>query len=223
MNETPQDVLNLLRISDSFFPLGSFTVSQGMEQLVADRHWNKKDLAVILQAYLGKIWESFDLQVFFLALAAARSGDLGIIAELDDLCYAAKLSEENRSAVQRMGANLAEAIPFAPHSSGWVFRERIREGRAKGMYPVTLALAAETLHLQDQGGLSLIYVNLMEVVASLVRMAEIDYLEAQQVMEEVIRGIDPCVKGLADLHQSYPLVDIAMMRHETSQHRMFIS
>ena len=64
---------------------------------------------------------------------------------------------------------------------------------------------------------------LMEVVASLVRMAEIDYLEAQRVMAEVIQGLKPAVGGAQDISQSFPAADIASMRHEASKSRMFIS
>ena len=223
MNGPAGDVLNLIRISDTFFPLGSFTVSQAMEQVVADRFWRKEELAAILRVYVDKIWESFDFTVFSLALEAARSEDLSQIVELDNLCYASKLSEENRNAMQKMGVNLAEAIQFSENSFGSTFKHCIQDGRTHGMYPVVLAVVSIRMNFGSLGGLSLIYVNLMEVVASLVRMAEIDYLEAQNVMEEVIERIDPRIKGIADIHQSYPLVDIASMRHEISQHRMFIS
>lgn len=223
MSDRSGEVLNLLRISDTFFPLGSFTVSQGMEQLVAEHNWSKGELVPILRAYLDKIWKSFDLQMFSLALEAALTDDLERIMELDDLCYASKLSMENRVAMMKMGTNLAEAIAFPENTLGSVFKQRIHDEQAHGMYPVVLALVSRTLSLNEQGGLSLIYVNLMEVIASLVRMAEIDYLEAQQVMSQIIRDIVLRPTGIADLHQSYPLVDIASMRHELSQYRMFIS
>lgn len=223
MSGTPGDLLNLLRISDTFFPLGSFTVSQAMEQLVAERAWRKEDLVPILCTYMDKIWESFDLQIFLLALEAARVNDPERIGELDDLCYASKLSEESRNAMTKMGTNLAEAIEFPENTLGSVFKQRIHDGQAHGMYPIVLALVSRTLAIDEQGGLSLVYVNLMEVIASLVRMAEIDYIEAQQVMSRVIKDIEIQPSGIADLHQSYPFVDIASMRHELSQHRMFIS
>jgi urease accessory protein UreF len=91
------------------------------------------------------------------------------------------------------------------------------------MYPVMLALASHALDLGEQGGISLIYVNMTEVVASLVRMAEIDYLQAQDVMKDVVRGMNLEPGKLQDSAQSFPLLDIAAMRHETNNHRMFIS
>ncbi|HUH78664.1 MAG TPA: urease accessory UreF family protein [Methanoregula sp.] len=223
MVDMPENVLNLIRISDTFFPLGSFTVSQGMEQFVADNLFRKGRTGEILGACLEKVWKPFDYQIFRHALAAARDGDFATLLELDDLCYAAKIAEESRTAMEKMGRNLAVVTGFARESPGARFAALVEEKRAHGMYPVMLALASEALGLGEQGGISLIYVNMTEVIASLVRMAEIDYLQAQDLMKDGVRGMSLDVRGLSDSAQSFPLLDIAAMRHETNNHRMFIS
>jgi urease accessory protein len=219
----PEKTLNLIRISDTFFPLGSFTVSQGMEQIVADNLFLRDRTGDLLAAYIRKVWKPFDYQIFCHALDAARDDDLGRILELDELCYAAKIAEESRTAMERMGRNLAVVTEFEKNSSGDTFKSLIGEGKARGMYPVMLALASHAMDLGEQGGISLIYVNMTEVVASLVRMAEIDYLQAQDVMREGVRGMNLEPGKLPDSAQSFPLLDIAAMRHETNNHRMFIS
>jgi len=219
----PEEVLNLIRISDTFFPLGSFTVSQGMEQFVADNLFRKDRTGDLLAAYIKKVWKPFDYQIFCHAFAAARDNDLDRLIALDELCYAAKIAEESRTAMEKMGRNLAVVMEFEKNSTGDTFKSLIGERKARGMYPVMLALASHALGLGEQGGISLIYVNMTEVVASLVRMAEIDYLQAQDVMRDGIRGLNLTAGILPDSAQSFPLLDIAAMRHETNNHRMFIS
>jgi urease accessory protein UreF len=54
-------------------------------------------------------------------------------------------------------------------------------------------------------------------------MAAIDYIEAQNVMTKRIAGIKLSIDDQRDLNQSFPLIDIASMRHELNQNRMFIS
>jgi urease accessory protein UreF len=54
-------------------------------------------------------------------------------------------------------------------------------------------------------------------------MAEIDYLQAQDVMRDGVREMNLEPGKLPDSAQSFPLLDIASMRHETNTHRMFIS
>ena len=78
-------------------------------------------------------------------------------------------------------------------------------------------------NFKELGALSLLYVNMMEVIASLVRMGIIDYIEAQEILSNATKSIQANRLKLADLHQSFPLADIASMRHELSQSRMFMS
>jgi len=220
---TPEEILNLIRISDTFFPLGSFTVSQGMEQLVADGLFDKGRFPGMARAYLEKIWMSFDFQIFSHSREAYRNQDMGTFIRLDRLCHASKITEENRAAMAKTGRNLAEAVHFGEGTPGARYKDMITGGETPGMYPVVLAAVSAEMNLGEQGGFSLIYVNLMEVTASLVRMAEIDYLEAQRVMAGVIQGLKPAVGGAQDISQSFPAADIASMRHEASKSRMFIS
>ena len=63
----------------------------------------------------------------------------------------------------------------------------------------------------------------MEVIASLVRMGIIDYIEAQQILINSVKSIQVKSLKLTDLHQTFPLADIASMRHELSPSRMFMS
>lgn len=219
----PEKLLNLIRISDTFFPMGSFTVSQGMEQLVAENLVPKEKLSKAIYTYLEKIWKSFDFQIFSHSLKAAQENDIEMLVKLDDICYASKIAEENRTAIVKMGFNLISAINFEQNSLGASYKELVEGERTHDTYPVVLAVVSKEMGLGEQGGISLIYANLIEVIASLVRMATIDYIEAQNVMSERIKGIELKIKQLGDINQSFPLVDIALMRHEVNQSRMFIS
>jgi urease accessory protein len=223
MTKKEEKLLNLIRISDTFFPIGSFTVSQGMEQLVADDSFTKEGLREVMQCYIDKIWRSFDLPIFHLAREAAQNKDWDGLMLIDELCFASKIAEEGRVAMTKMGSNLLKAMEFKPGTPGDQYKKQVEEGRTPGMYPVALAMAAGELGIEDQGAVSLIYVNLMEITASLVRMAEIDYLEAQRIVSGGIKGLDLGLKSIADISQSYVLVDIASMRHELNDRRMFIS
>ncbi len=223
MSKKEERLLNLIRISDTFFPIGSFTVSQGMEQLVADASFTKDDLKDVLQCYMEKIWKSFDLPMFRISLEAAQKENLDKVLAIDELCFASKIAEEGRDAMAKMGSNLLKVIEFEPGALGSRYRSQVEEGKTPGMYPVVLAITANELGIAEQGAVSLIYINLIEITASLVRMAEIDYLEAQRIMAEGIKGLDLGGKDLRDVSQSYVLIDIASMRHERNNSRMFIS
>jgi len=216
-------LLNLLRISDTFFPMGSFAMSQGMEQIVNDNLAPKEKLAGLIKTYLEKIWKSFDLGIFHNALQAVEAGDIEGLKKMDEICYSSKIAEENRTAIVKMGNSMMNAVDFDEGHIGKTYKRMVKEGAAHGTYPVALALTSNQFSLKELGAISLMYVNLMEVTASLVRMGIIDYIEAQMLLRETVRSIQLGPLKLCDFHQSFPLADIASMRHELSQSRMFMS
>ncbi len=188
MTQKEEKLLNLIRISDTFFPIGSFTISQGMEQLIADGPFAKDGLKKVVQCYMEKIWNSFDLPMFQFALEAIQKEDLDRLMLIDELCFASKIAEEGRDAMAKMGSNLLKVMEFEPGTPVMIIRSWSKK-KTPGMYPVALAMAAYELEIADQGAVSLIYVNLIEITASLVRMAEIDYLEAQRIVAEGIKRL----------------------------------
>lgn len=223
MKEMPEKLLNLIRISDTFYPMGSFTISQGMEQVVGEDLLPKEKFSETIHTYLEKVWKTFDFQIFSYSLEAAQRNDLRTLLKLDDICYASKIAEENRTAIVKMGTNLLSAMDFEKDGLGASYKKLVQQEKAHGTYPVALAVASKKMGLGHRGGISLIYVNLIEVIASLVRMAAIDYIEAQNMMTRRIAGIKLDIDELRDLSQSFPLIDIASMRHESNPNRMFIS
>jgi urease accessory protein UreF len=100
----------------------------------------------------------------------------------------------------------------------------LKQDKTYGTYPIVAALVSYELGLQDLGAVSLVYVNLMEIVAALVRMGVIDYMKAQEILSRKIQNLNLHVNDqLSDLSQSFPIADIASMRHESSHTRMFMS
>lgn len=218
-----EKLLNLIRVSDTFFPIGSFAVSQGMEQVINENLVPKAKLGKAINVYLEKIWKNFDLQIFSHALKATKAADIKTLSKIDEICYSAKITEENRTAMTRMGHNMISASEFKQSSTGATYKNLIKQDKVRGTYPVVLAVVSHELGLNDLGAISLIYVNLMEVIASLVRMGHIDYIEAQRFLEENIKSINIVTAEICDFNQSFPMIDIASMRHEISPNRMFIS
>lgn len=210
-------------MSDSFFPMGSFTMSQGMEQVINENLLPREKVAKIINIYLEKIWKTFDIGIFYKALEAIEKKDIELLKKIDEICYCSKVTEENRSAIVKMGRSMMKATEFKEDSIGTTYKDLINADAVYGTYPVVLALASNQFSYKDLGGLSLLYVNLMEVIASLVRMGIIDYIEAQKILSNAITSIETKPLKLSDLHQSFPLADIASMRHELSPSRMFMS
>jgi urease accessory protein len=200
-------------------------MSQGVEQFVEEGLLGQVPPDKLLNAFLNKVWMSSDLRIFHLALQAARSADMSELSKLDRICYVSKIPEESRNSTTKMGRALLNAASSARENSlSGQIRKLADGGEIAGVYPVCLAVVATELKLDEYGAVSLIYVNLMEIVAALVRLGEMDYIRAQQILHESISRIEiEDVKPLADLSQSFPVIDISSMAHESSKSRMFSS
>ena len=198
-------------------------MSQGLEQIINDELIPKERLKCLIEAYLERVWKSFDHGIFNNALKAACTDDIEMLNKLDEICFSSKIAEENRTAIIKMGNSMLNALDFDEGSIGKKYKDLVKAGKGHGTYPVVLALASNHFDLKDLGGISLMYVNLMELTASLVRMGVIDYMEAQKLLEDIMKSFNLNQLVPCDFHQSFPLADIASMRHETSQSRMFMS
>lgn len=220
MNTRTDSLMNLMRISDSFFPIGSFTTSQGIEQFVADRLVNSENLVSVLEAYVNNIWSSLEVPVFREALEAVESNDLERLVNADHVCYASKLAKESRESSVKIGNNLLKMTGSS--ELGSKFRNYVGDHKSPGTYPAVLAVLSDELEIGASGEVSLLYVNLMEIAAAMVRMGEIDYLAAQEAVQRVIDSV-PTPPPFGEEYQSFPLADIESMRHECSNNRMFMS
>ncbi len=221
MEETKK-YLSLLRLSDTFFPLGSFAMSQGMEELVSEHIFEKQKIPEVISLYLEKIWKTYDYKIFKMALEKARTQDIEGLIDLDNLCYVSKLTEESRFAMIKMGKGLLTALLLQQGTLAYKYKEMIGKGTSPGTYPVALAIVSEEMGLGELGAISLIYINLMEVIASLVRMGYIDYIEAQNILSKIISKLTLNFDS-TEISQSFPAVDIFSMRHELNPNRMFIN
>ena len=148
-----QILLNLLRMSDSFFPMGSFTMSQGMEQVINEDLFPKEKVIKAIHIYLEKVWKSFDVDIFYHALDAITKKDVDVLK----ICYCSKVAEESRLSIVKMGRGMVNAIEFDKDSMGEDYKQQIKSDQAYGTYPVVLALVSFQFGFKDLGALSLLY------------------------------------------------------------------
>ena len=174
----------------------------------------------VLEAYVNNVWSSLEVPVFREALEAVEADDLERLINADHVCYASKLAEESRDSSVKIGNNLLKMTGSS--ELGSKFRNYVDDHKSPGTYPAVLAVLSHELEIGSSGEVSLLYVNLMEIAAAMVRMGEIDYLAAQEAVQHVIDSV-PTPPPFGEEYQSFPLADIESMRHEYSNNRMFMS
>lgn len=218
---TMRDAEKLLRLQTLLspaFPIGAFSYSHGLEQAIADGAVaDRLSVADWLEALLqhGSAWN--DAVLFAQAFAACR--DEAALNELADLGVALASSSERQYEGLALGAAFVEGAAQMGADCA-AMPERVPYGVAAGMI-----CGRESMDLQAALALFLqsFSANLVAVAQRLVPLGQSDALKVLAGLEPVHAEIATraMAAGLDDLGGAAFASDIAAMRHETLQPRIF--
>ncbi|MBM3518575.1 MAG: urease accessory protein UreF [Alphaproteobacteria bacterium] len=216
-------LLAALQHGDSFFPSGAVSFSWGLETLAADGAVrDAADVAGFITGQLRHRWASCDRPAL---LRAYRAGDdLDAVAALDRELEALALARELREGSRRSGRALlgVHSRLGTPNAAG--YRDRVLAGDSPGHAPAVQGLvwhgagltadaaAAVSLHAFSAG-----------LLGAALRLGLVNHIEVQHI----IAALRPSAAALlaepepARLMAFSPAADIAMMRHEVQDSRLF--
>ena len=110
---------NILQISDSLFPIGSYAHSYGLETYTQQNLVHNVDTARIFVENTLQYSTLYNDAAFVkLSYYASEKGDFNAIVSLDDLITATKSASESRKASQKLGMRFMKmGIEFELDSS----------------------------------------------------------------------------------------------------------
>lgn len=227
MNEI--NFLKLLQSVDAFFPIGAFTLSNGLEDYVLrDRIATALDLSRYLNGFL-EVFPCNDLGI--LSLAYRHAGDRAYLLRLDNLAQAMKCAKEVRLGSGRLGSRYVKAREAMGDCTGellW-YKEQIKEKKALGFLPVALGLYGAGLQFPQEELLVMYgYSVLSAIVNNAVKLVPLSQLEGQRVlsghMEELTAAVTKAMGVSAgDLGVSGAAYEIHCMNHEHLYSRQYMS
>lgn len=221
--------LNLLQITDSFFPAGLYSMSSGLETLfergaVVSRQGVEDLVRMQIKQQIGPC----DCVAAVNAHALAQAHDIGAIADLDATVMAMKAPNEAREAMARSGAQTLRAARQIKDDPLLVeYSSMVRDGGAAGSYPVALGMICHVIGIPaDRTALSLLYGFAVSVVGAALRLGIIQHLEGQATLsslgDDIVRAAKKsCHASVSDMWQFSPHLDICQMSHECAETRMF--
>lgn len=221
----PTNNLALLQYGDSFFPTGGVSFSWGLETLCAeDRVTSAGSLTAFLRGQVRHRWAICDRVV--LAAAYTAADDLEMVTEIDRLLEAQSLAVELRSGSRRSGAALLaihEKLGTPPASD---YRARVRAGAAPGHGAAVQGLMARSVGFDLAAAEALSAHTLcVGLLGAALRLGVVGHVDAQRSLRDV-RGelaeiLARPAQGLERLGAFTPEAEIAVMRHETAEIRLF--
>jgi urease accessory protein len=223
-------VVRLLALSDTAFPVGAFSFSDGLESAVACGVVRD---APSLEEYAYTIAcqvAHTDGVAALCSLRAAESGDFDELLRADSTLIMAKTSFEARLKAVRMGRRLAElAARILPTPLTQRWHDAVQGGLADGCYATSLGVlcsAAEVGELEMFA--AVVFGALATVSGAALRLLRLSHFDTQSLMFRLSERTDAlyadvCEMTLDEMYTFAPEADILMSIHERGFSRMFMN
>jgi urease accessory protein len=232
-NSISLDDISFLQLSDSFFPTGLYTTSNGLELLFYKK--NKKltfnDIFDFIKAYISNQIGPTDCSIIGNVYNCIQKNAYSTLIDLDSMYYFMRLIDETRSASIRSGIQLLKCVSSFIEDNEYVnfYLKNIKEGSAKGVYPVSFALSCNAMNIKkERSGLMLMYGFTISIVGAALRLGILQHYDGQRIIHEmkpiilsnVIKNIN---RPYSNMWQFIPQLDIIQMHHEQMDSKMFIT
>ncbi|MDS0260683.1 urease accessory protein UreF [Haloarcula sp. S1CR25-12] len=223
--------LEAFRLADSFLPVGTYTVSYGLEQFVADdRVTDADELEALLETYLRRQVGPAELVALRAAHAAARTGELDAICDADRRLAAVTLAAEFRESATQSGKRLLSLQSDLRDDDLLArYAERVDEGATPGNYAVVLGVTAALAGVEERRACLLCCHGFATgLLGAAQRLLSLGHTDAQRILD----GLGPVMSEAADdsadrsideMTPFAPLVDVLAADHERAQRRLFAS
>lgn len=230
MSDNATTVMRLLEFTDSAFPVGTFSFSNGLETAAEERLVHD---AATLEKYTRDIARQAAFTDGIAALHAYRSYRAGYytgIHKADLQVILCKMNAEARQMTRRMGKKLAELSKhiFSDFTvSLWL--EEIEAGHTPGTYPVAQGIVFAACAISEKGLFcSHQYGVANMVLSAALRCVRVSHYDTQRIlfaMGEETETLYNEVKTFEfeDMHTFEPQIDILASLHEKGTKRMFMN
>ncbi len=221
----------LLQTADALFPTGAYAHSLGLEESI--RLGVVHD-GVSLRAFLSKqlvpALREQELPYLRFAYQSAEAGDLAALCSLDREIGAWKLPFETRQASAQIGVRrLRSLLVINDAALLHAFAARVEDGFATGHHLIICALQAVAECIPLEAALAAyFYQTLASACTAALKLMRIGQDACQRVLRSALRDAQDAVErslsvAREDAGWFNPLLEIASMRHERAEERMFIS
>ena len=224
--------ISILQLSDSFFPTGMYTSSNGLEVIFhGKRIKNANELRDLIKVYLQYQIGPSDCTALAKAYDCADESDLSSLLEVDQMIYSMKLIKEIRDASTRSGTQLLRCLTSFITDNELMnqYQEAIKQGQATGVYSTVMAVASNVLKIPKQkAAIMMLYTFSVSIVGAGLRLGMLQHFEGQKIIHELkptilntmIKNID---RPLVSMWQFAPEIDIIQISHEKLDSKMFIT
>lgn len=226
--------LRMIQVCDSLFPIGAFTLSNGLETLIANKTiTNGETLQEYVSSFLNVLPYN-DLGVMMLSYDHAA--DFDYIQNLDSFSMALKAPEEVRTGSKKLCSRFLkiyrefEGAKNDCYPSLDQYRDNVLQTKSCiGNHSIAVGLFASDIGLdKEEAACIYTYSLLNAIVTNGVKMIPLSQMVGQNILskfqKKIIQSVQ-CASALdiEDLGVGGTCIDIAGMKHEELYSRLYMS
>jgi urease accessory protein len=223
--------INILQLSDSFFPTGLYATSSGLEALSQTKKLKSKDISQFITMQLQQVMGPSDCTAMGYAYESCKRNDIVELLHADESLYYMKLIEETRIASTRSGNQLLKCVSTFAKNKKMLkeYQIAISKGKATGVYAVSFGVVTSSLNIpKKKAGMMLLYGLTVSIVGAAMRLGILQHFEGQKIIHE----LGPVILQAVSEHVARPIssmwqfalnLDILQMKHEAMTSKMFIT
>ena len=223
--------LSLMQISDSFFPTGLYTMSNGLETLFSEKRIASTDeLHELIQTNIVQQIGPADCVALANAYDFAAAKDVEGIVTCDKLLFAMKLVKELRDATCRSGTQMIKCVnSFVNNDVLNEYYEAVKNSETAGTHAVVIGVVSNALGIEKQKAvLHFLYGFSVSMVGAALRLGMIEHVQSQKILHQLKPVIaETCnkyiSKSLDEMWQFAPEYDVIQIEHEQAFSKMFIT
>ncbi len=228
---TDTSELTLMQLSDSFFPSGMYTMSNGLETVFDEKRIrSESDVYDFLENILEQQLGPADSVSLSNAYDCAKNGNIFGIIQCDEILHSMKLIEETRSASCRAGSQMMKCIcAISSTEILEVYSEKISKNESPGTHPVVAGVCSFVLGVKkEQARQMMMYGFCVSVTGAALRLGLIDHIQSQKILHQLKPKIQEILENFKDTEiddcwQFSPGYDLIQMTHEKKFSKMFIT
>lgn len=229
--DAARNLFRLIQFSDSAFPIGTFSFSNGLE--TAAHLGIAHDAKTLAEYARSAAWQAAtsDAVAALHAFRGAIAQDYAAVLAADRQIYNFRLNDEGRLMLCRMGKKLAE-LGVRLYGQDSLFGRWLADceaGATPGTYPVAQALA----FAQEELGERALYVAhqygvINMILSAALRLVRVSHYDTQAILFELGKTAERDYEQARDMdfenmHSFVPEMDIFASLHEKGKMRMFMN
>ncbi|MBE6070579.1 MAG: urease accessory protein UreF [Clostridium butyricum] len=225
------NVLRIIQICDSNFPIGSFNHSYGMESYLRnDKITNADSLKEYLDVFLNNVFIYNDGLAIRMLYEYLNKKELENILELDRMLTVQTIAKETRNGSKLIASRMIKLfLDLYDSDILKEYEEKINTKQAFGHPAIVFGLLMYTLSFSEEEAISFhMYSTISTLIQNGVRAIPLGQKDGQIIIKKCSENFKVLYEKIKNLDYNFfgastPGIELAQINHETLEFRLFMS